>query len=382
LRLAFFQRAIGWIRGLFRREPPSVESVVLDFPAPPRARPGKKKRESRKDAESGGGFYFRGAILDHLDDYFTYIRRMRRSDPDAYDMLSKVGASLLPPGIEVATDLSPWWKAGNRPSFGAVGMALMEGVDDKANFYPKFMYFRKWDRPPATVEPTNGTVYEVVSYLDQKDDKVLSKLRRGYPITIYVSVDRKGNLKALKEHHTKRVLIKSKRGDFAIPHRDWFESHAIEWAKQKNREPQEFVDTLFALLTSAFEQTNSHIRVAVSKGAETAMFGIDVKRTPYFFSDREMALNANGSKARIFHIVRAHKRTYAGGSEKFIKFHFRGLRDFDWNGYRVHISMPGLHHSPLIEFEGGGHDIDETIVTPGMIEFSEVGNILQKHLSQ
>jgi hypothetical protein len=60
-------------------------------------------------------------------------------------------------------------------------------------------------------------------------------------------------------------------------------------------------------------------------------------------------VNENGRRKRIFHIVRPHVR--ADG--RAVKMHFRGMRDFAWNGYRIVVTVPGLHHAELSELNRG-----------------------------
>ena len=36
--------------------------------------------------------------------------------------------------------------------------------------------------------------------------------------------------------------------------------------------------------------------------------------------------------------------------------HFRGQREFVWNGYRVRISVPGWHHANMAEIAAAFHD--------------------------
>lgn len=368
-------------------EPPIAGSMVVDFPAAP---PRRKRKKLSGDEEAGGGFYFRGAILDQLEQYFTYIRRMRRADPDAYALFSQIGAAVLPAGMEIpSTELSAFWKKGNRPAFGAVAFGIgLEDHEDRIN--SQFMYFRKLTRPPATVEPSNGTVYELVGYYDKLKDNWLGRRRSGIPIGLHISVDTAGMVRPLKELRTRYTPIKSKskRGSFEIPVRDWdFPRELYGWALDNKYVGKDrlvtFVHQAFCLVANSFEQSGSHVRVSISHSSDIASFGVDIKRTPYFFTDRELVLNEHGSKARIFHIVRAHKRTYTDGREKYIKFHFRGLRDFDWNGYRVHISFPGFHHNNLVEVESGGHVFEkDDPLPPGMVQEAEVGKLIARHLQQ
>jgi hypothetical protein len=74
----------------------------------------------------------------------------------------------------------------------------------------------------------------------------------------------------------------------------------------------------------------------------------------YFFQDRDITLTSNGVKQRIFHFVAPHVRK----NGTTVKAHFRGIREFDWAGYRVLVTIPGLHHIPLNEFNVGATSED------------------------
>ena len=51
------------------------------------------------------------------------------------------------------------------------------------------------------------------------------------------------------------------------------------------------------------------------------------------------------------------------GEDRYVKFHFRGERKFDWNGYQVDISVPYRDHMQMAEFDVAA--IDEEFLEKG-----------------
>ena len=121
--------------------------------------------------------------------------------------------------------------------------------------------------------------------------------------------------------------------------------------------PEDYLCRVFMEAALMYESAalGSMIRITATKGKLTATFGVDVKRTSYFFSDRDVVLNAKGSTARIFHIVRPHTRK--DGS--VVPMHFRGLNQFEWAGHQINITVPGRDHVPLPEIDFGAVDMSE-----------------------
>jgi hypothetical protein len=91
----------------------------------------------------------------------------------------------------------------------------------------------------------------------------------------------------------------------------------------------------------------SMIRVSAKKDNVIATLNVDIISTPGFFKDRTPVI-IDGIKKKIFHIVRPHKRV-TGNWTTNVHMHFRGLREFEWNGYQIHITVPGRDHILLPE---------------------------------
>jgi hypothetical protein len=339
-----------------------------------------------EEGEIYGNFNFRDSILEQLDSYFVYLDRMRKNDPDAWELYKQIGAVMVPyastPDIMRAHEegyakdklveykdpirLSPWFLR-TRPAFGC----LVYGANPEAErieldpslgglapsrkktvWIPKFMYFCKYSDPPPEIQPVkNGDVYVVTVWWDRPQDQKMEKKLKGagVPNCFGIAVSCEGDIRALRQIETKMVPILSKRyGTSHIPQRFWRMPHAYDdWAKQHNTNVQQllcgtFESAAHKLETSAFAMA----RVSVRKGDRYATFSISMDRIPYFFKDRDYALTAAGRRKRIFHMVKPHVR--ANGEA--VTFSFRGEREFTWAGYDVAITIPGRDHPMVEEF--------------------------------
>jgi len=283
--------------------------------------------------------------------------------------------------------LPPWFKA-TRPAFGCVAYGIdphLEKVElDKTNrnkdgrllCYPKFMYFTKYKQPPPELQAVSGgDVYKLTLWWDRPHDPK-NKRKYGAPqeYAVFVSADG-DHMQVLRMIDTEWIELRSKSiqrsqnrkghytkgpalrrrdlGAFHVPKRAWhIPSEFEQWAKAEHCDVQEFLISVFVDAVKRIETSHySMVRVEVKKDDAVAVFGVNVRKLAYFFQDRDTTLSATGSKERVFHMVRAHERR-----GQAVKFHFRGLREFDWAGYRVLITVPGRHHAMTHEIDIGSVD--------------------------
>jgi hypothetical protein len=333
----------------------------IDDIKPEAVEPTKPRAKREPKENPGSAFYFRGSILDELDAYFYYIRRMRKADRFSTESYKSIGITLAAPDVEIVhmdNTLTAWWRAGNRPGFGAHASCLKDddfeiskktALRSHEGIYPKFTHFTKMKLPPAFVQRHKGDIYHVSAYLDGKD----FKHKHGGCFDFYVVVDEEAKVHALKINTVKAYSVAAKRSrtngkrglkgrgaSFTCPTWDYPRAMRLWWADAKGgrasgKSLEEWTVMVFCAAASAYEHSLLGLRVIASKGDTAASFAIDIKRTAYFFRDRE---KVDGK--RIFHIVRAHKRITRKGVESYVKFHFRGERFFVWNGYRVAITLP------------------------------------------
>jgi hypothetical protein len=357
-------------------------------PAPPTTRSRRRgNAEHRPEV-----FSFREAILDQLADYMVYLKRMRRSDRESYDLYSQVGAHIIPPewnhAINDDVELSPWWRK-TLPAFGAIASGVAPGIEaDEAKrnkIQPRFMYFRRYDRPPSTVERVNiGAIYAVTAYWD----KTSWNRKSGVPTEFPVCILPDGSVRLLRSMISRPQTIRHRKGKWRgyqthLEHQRWgVHDFFKDWAAEKDFTPQQFLSRLFISCANQFEAANAEmIRIAATRDNITAVFSIDIRHTPFFFADREQTFTESGRRRRIFHITRTHTRTTSGGRVIPVRTHFRGARRFNWNGYRMQISVPHLHHADPASFSVGA--IDELAVLPTdgkLVDQRWLGAMMAEHI--
>lgn len=336
-----------------------------------------------KILDASGRFYFKETVLDELHRYVRCMKRMKSVDKEAYECCRRIGVNLIPDRIGIPTAevsdpgarLPPWFVE-TTPAYGAVafGQTRSKKADGSEWIWPRLYHFIRYDKkrhPPQVVAPRDGVVYLLTAYFD--DDKELGgktdwKLTQQIPVAVMpdgevipLIVQRQTKLRI---HHRHR-----REGEARVTQiwrSDWGYPHGLaDWAADHKKKAPQLMRELFLYSAALHTGTNSSmIRVGVSKGGVTALMNVDITRTPYFFKDRDPVI-INGVKKRIFHIVRPHTRI----NGDVVHMHFRGLRDFDWNGYGVKISVPGLDHPIIAEMPVAALDFDEKQPTPrGMME--------------
>jgi hypothetical protein len=290
--------------------------------------------------EDVGRFNFREDLLARLDDHFKYVKRLKKADQQAYNLYRKMGSVIGNGDFMIEEKLSPWWLT-NRPSFGCI-TCIPEEFDDNHKMTPRLLYFMKFGSPPATVKPINkeGDIYSVGCFWDKS-------IGKQYSVTseFVVHVDKECNITLLDTLIDDTVKIRHRRsyhGRFTyLPRSKWgIPTFYKVWAKEKNTTPQQLLSQIFCYCANNYQFYSMHemIEVKATRKGISAIFGVDITKTPYFFKDRDII--DGQSKRRIFHIVRPHERTTRAGKKKTIKMHFRGLREFFWNGYKINISVP------------------------------------------
>jgi hypothetical protein len=421
-------------------KPKGVENLK---PQPPRAATGAPRpkapprpRERIADPEKWGQYYFRDAILDQLEVFFVYLRRMKQRDRSAYELHRRLGIQILPRSTiqnfddwryeGTMDELDAWWKE-HRPAFGAVSYGIdrdsleeemirvvdlspeklaemnrgREKVDLKylhrvgtvtagafiqhkgekietgIMWVPRFLHFFKYSKPSADVQKViDGDVYSMTVYWDRLDHRSHKWLKTagkkgGIPQEYAVCVEKAtGRVRVLKMLMHDSVRVRHTRGTdrgkmFSIPNTHWaIPTDYLNWATGRlHVSPEDYLRRLFIEAALMYESASlgSMIRVEVKKGDLVAVFGVDAKRTSYFFKDRDVAaasVTESGRRVPIFHSVRPHLRRTKKG-EVGVRMAFRGEKKFEWAGYSVEITVPGRDHFHLSEFDVGLESIPE-----------------------
>jgi len=363
-----------WARLFRRRKPEVTEEVEL-----PPVTAAKSIEDAELDVHS---YRFKGAILDNLDRYFRYIIKMKKSDPGAYGLMGRTGLHIVPMDGELYNYDVPHVFKQHRPAFGGVLIHNSKSIpDNRVKIYVKFIYFTR--RKPSPFEAREGVTFYDVTIFYTDENKLAPIAKYGLMASYRVAVTKDNEVVLLKERGRSSIKERreyKKRSHFTIPSIDYPEI-IKDIAIQNKTSPERIGVSSFCWAASAVgDAALANTRIMVHKGDAAAEFNIPIKRTAYFFRDREPVVD-NGKTKRIFHIVRAHKRETRLGT-KYVKFHHRGLRKFEWNGYRVTITVPGLHHTPLIETNFETYNISRFApIPPGHLTEAQAGEKIAARLT-
>lgn len=369
------QNILSWVGRMFHkqemtiREPEYFPSVINQSQIDVVEKESSTIDDKPYSAEFDSDFNFKKDILDSLGDYFPLMKAWKAHDPVSYDLYSKIGINFTPLNTAWFTldQLNPWWRAGNRPSFGGIMLSLSSKTKrDSDNLYPRFAYFikidRRWD-----VQPADDMYACNMFYTDEKT-KMLC-------VRFYVSIS-DGNIRLLKQLKT--------RYQNGIPCRGWDYPY---WFSLIASDPKhhhfgkgvdEIANFYFSFIANASVEARGSVQVLAEKRNIHAVFSVNPKSTKDFFNDREAVVNSNGKTKRIFHSVKPHERSNGA----IVKMHFRGLRDFVWNGYNIHISVPGKHHPNLNDLEAAQFSISTKNKKGNHLSQSKMGNELLQIMKQ
>lgn len=355
-----------------------VEPEVNPSPiAEPQSRPTRVKKAKIEEVGDGFIWDFKNGILDRLDEYCACMRKMRQHDPDSYDLYSRVGLSVSASRYVIA-DLDSALRIpdGERVAIGGILVGTSDRDTDM--IIPSFIYFQKLNRP-SQVQWKPGDPYRVVAIYD---DRV--KGHPAWPLEFHVVVDKSGDVHPLKQvvHYESTFKPKGSRKNITLSLKKWDYSVGLKGLVQDRQEREQdatcemIAKRLFmaAYLTSI--ETRQRIVVRARRRGITAAFGIDVKRAKTFFKDRDTTvLASDGKRKRIFHSVSQHMRL----GRIPVRFHYRGLRHFDWNDYGVSIVFP--KNNWLIDMPIPATYEEDAVESANMTTMQGLGKELDKRLS-
>ena len=418
------QRLFVWIAFYFRRSPdhadlPSErtesEEGTKTFDelvkagvdqAVAKAKRAHSRRARRSDADL---LRLKQSILDHLDDNTKIFGRMKAFFPSEYGLYSQVGASIIPgdadfidfkdmTALELEVQpISPWFNKA-RPAFGALVTGNPHDcIPEKGRpLHPRLTHFLKVKpekrrkimfgrgRAHDTIQPIRETsdLYIFTLYYDEKDwarlfpaktrdDRDMARFySKAFAIELPVEITEEGTMRPLKILWDRPLKIgqtpRSRQplgyGDVRRSVRAWdypYPKGFTRGMKIAITSEQLILYEAGLALRAYEEASSSMIQVRATKGDVCTLINVDVEETPDFFLDREHVI-IDGIKKRIFHIVRPHERLLGGNRSTNVHLHFRGLRQFVWNGYEVDISVPGRDHFPIDDFDCAA--VDQTYI--------------------
>ena len=329
----FIKAITAWFRRLFAFTNEEVKPPV-------------RRKSARQKKEHFGVHYYLGDLLESLEDTFRHLPKMRKADPEAYGVYSRLGATVCNSEARFYSTPDPHILE-SLPSFGCA--FIPHRKEGNLDGIPcRFIYFIRVKKP-INIEPSNGAVYRVGYTWDDGGSPIYG----GF----HVAVEGK-NVRALKECFATGHSVGRKKND-KNPRRQKATLYRMSWdyprvakdiSAQCNQSVEQFAHDTFAMVANIAYARESGLTVTVTKRNRKAVFAIDMLRTPYFFADREQQVNKDGKTRKIFHYVKGHTRTLSGGVKKHIKPHFRGINEFEWNGYDVKIGLAGKHGLRLSTF--------------------------------
>jgi len=366
--------------------------------------PTKKKRITRRDLdatpvsertddEAYGVWFYLSDLLDQLDLAQKMVHQLRKLDTDAYKFHSKVGGTIIPETTLMRVGGLENSFVRTLPSRG-----LVFDIPDRkqrANLCLQLHYFCKV-KQPNHVEAAKGTVYQflfVVSdenraltnawcYIDVQTDGSVVPLREWGSVDVHLPPSRRASSKenAVLGGGSKRGPAIT-RWDFGFPYNIRYIHNMVMDEREKNGDSklsfEEWVNLKFTAIANAYIRSDKGWQIRATKRMQTVKFNISTGRAKYFFSEREAPKTASGQKRRIFHYVEGHYRTLKDGRRSYVRGHYRGHRQFCWHGHTVTITVPGLHHPKMSEFNIAGHDVPEGVEREkDMISSDELASLL------
>ena len=326
------------------------DPVVLDAPPEPSRVPASAIRDGAApdwgDGASSVRWDFRDDILDRLAGYFRCLRRLRAHDRDGYDLGSRVGFVVSdwfvnPQRKEFRAGFRE--RPGPLPMFAGVLMVHDAAEGDKVP--PSFVYAQKIRSP--RVAPFDGDVYRLSVLFDtNRSRQSLAAL-----CSCHVGVGADRSVSLLRERgavtHTIRTgrtrgrrseVVTLREPTWTIPAWMTGDFDDVDWFD----DPETYARNMFGMTMDTYLEATDRIVVHAIDGPVRAAFGIDLSRAPRFFADRDAtAVATDGRRRRIFHAVTEHRRALVGNRTTTVRAHYRGIRDFTWNGYGIHVGTAG-----------------------------------------
>jgi hypothetical protein len=252
----------------------------------PEVKPAPKLRLTKEEIQDLPYWYSLKGLLDRLNDQFDFLRRMRRADPEAYQLYRKIGGYITPSSMlyNVGGTLPATWRAGKRPGFGLTMCLMPDDLGNPDSIHIKAMYYRKiWK--DSGVEAFDGERYLVGLYYDDLNDKKLNKVKRGQTCWFYVGVDKECNITPLKSKEVRWVTCKSKRprsgGKRGVKrHHRHFRYAVTEWTSsdwrlsgigQKGVSGEEKARQFFCMAVRANEDSGGGVNVRAMRGGMVAL---------------------------------------------------------------------------------------------------------------
>ena len=293
------------------------------------------------------------ALLDDLDSVFPRMKRLQPKNSEAQKMLKKFGTYVMhlcckDDDAYLSDHLD--FRGYGLPSFLSCYENLKAyihiGDEDVAEV---FFVAIKMRALTLWIKRDKCVYYNVVAVIS---DKHCARQAELYYV-VEVNTEN-GAVNALRSPQQRYHNLKG-GGSYA----------SLNWEYPKIYEGQEqlthstsnkrLLEHAFCKRFNAVMRRECAVNIIVKKGELRATFTVPENRWKYFFKDRIDVMTPSGRKRPIFHAVIAHIR-HTKKKDTPVRTHYRGSRDFHWNGYSIKIVMQGKHGASQASFTAEGHE--------------------------
>jgi hypothetical protein len=350
-----------------------------------------KKEQTYEEAAAGLFNYDVAGVLDCLDDYFVWIKRLKRNYQVGYDYHSRVGGVVVPAHLafhaisEFSQKSITGLPADPKLWPAQMMISLPSSLDDDKNSKTVAIKLYCFCKITAgDFAPLGKIFYEGLAWANTRDDK------SGALVYFGIGVDDDGRIRALPTKHSRTQIVLSKRyGTTFIHHPEMgFPEPLKSFAALNNRlqgeslSVDQHVAAIFALTLSGTLAIENGASINVSKRGMVGRFGIPAKQISWFFRDREPA-NPNLRRKAIFHPVEEYSYQ-RNGKEVTVGAHYRGLseRRFSWRGYDICITVPKFHHLKLSSFDSSAVNLGDLKDPSDAVGLDDIGQAFHDHVWQ
>ena len=320
----------------------------------------------------------RDDLLDQLHWSQNLVKRMKRFDPPAYKLYRRLGC-------RVVTERQVVWRADDAadraqinpivaaPSFGCVFWPSQDHDDN--NFLSlKMAYFNALKRSPASIQPTNGRVFELVCVFHASNDAFF---KHGMPYHFYISL-LGDTVTVLKERKTRYIHNPSNSRSDRIPQTAWaIPRHIKKWTDDSRFDQvDQLAAFIFRIMCTTLLEPAGGVQVRATQKGVTSLFRLHEAAAKKLFADRERIEARDGKAKRIWH----YNQGWTDKNGKQVPGHWKGLRDFQWQGYRIHIRFDAtqdkttevVHGLDALQF-----DDDEVLPSERLVSTVDVGKTVK-----
>lgn len=326
--------------------------------------PFKRKRKARVQHAVG-----LRDTLESLDATFARLKEEeagRYLSPSVKRAIREIGP-LIPIGIQIPLDnwrvdvsnMRTW------PALIYVSSASNQEdtgkIDSLGNPYVRgqLIYCNKVKRAPCeypSLQGFKGLIYEVGASYSHKKVAVW--------MVYYVGIDPTSGAVTLSKRRQREYRSVGSSGhkfsfartEFKFPYEGYCDEEV---------DPEEQAALDVSLAFKLWSERGGMWKVSVRTAGRRATFLVGGNDTRYYFKDRKVeALAADGHKKRIIHHVNAHSRTLADGSSVEVKEHIRGIRAFNWRGYKCAVVAPKFHALNLDVFDASSEIFEADDAVP------------------